>query len=238
MTRSLAHPRLCPTAVALTALLLGAPVLAGGSQKPARAPSGAPGAATSFSGLAVTQLTPGIHRRLKLHPTQVKQLASLAAREREEVGRLIDAGRGKPVGETYRKVDAARMRVQTDGLKLLSTPQRTSFRQVQQEFGHYDGLGPAAYRLLAITSITLEQRKQLSALGRSVRDRRLALIRAARTPAERETLGVRLAGLEPETTAGARNLLSPQQQKEFDAAVDGPGLPATSGGRASPPTGR
>lgn len=158
-----------------------------------------------------------IIHRLNLTAAQQSRVAAL--RKRVQSG-FRDAwqssGHGANQAVLMRKMKETALQADRDAVDLLTYPQRKRLGELQQEAASYEGLGRYNVALLAVKSLTADQKHRLKTLAASFRTRRSKL---PPRPLPQTSGPVPVQALNEQAEAEVRKILTPEQVKQAAPAL-------------------
>jgi len=174
--------------------------------------------------LSLLSLPPALEKRLKLTPAQKTRLAEIRRKLRASARPLAPPTTATQISDrraSLLEMRAAREKAETESLAVLTAEQRRQFDALTAETKRYPGLGVRVNTaLLCVTGLTPAQKKKLEQLSASVQAKRREAVGGLASQ-NGKMMGFRSFFLvDQQATEDARKLLTPNQQKEFQSALD------------------
>lgn len=168
------------------------------------------------AGVSILRLPSALEARLGLSADQKTKLQAIAERLRSEGGgRLAQGASQEERREAFAKQRAAREKAEAEAVALLTDAQKKQYEELRAEAESYAGLGGAGVALLSVSGLTAEQKSKLQNLSREAANRQ-------QQPAgeNREAAREARRAREEANRAAVKAILTAEQQKEFDAALE------------------
>jgi Spy/CpxP family protein refolding chaperone len=237
-------------ALGVVVALCSVPALAqgpgGGSGGPGRGGPG--GGRGGFGGrgrgFSILRLSPPVQARLGLDAAQKSKIDAIGKKLMSDAQGLFGGGGDREAAMT--KMRGLGAKAEADAVKLLKPAQKKQYDSLKAEAANYAGFGRSGGALLAVTDLTPPQKTKLKTLATEAGAKRDKLFGGSGSGGpggpgggDRNGMMEKMRAMNDANTAAIKKVLTPPQQKKFDAAVtaggrDGPGGPGGGPGRGGP----
>jgi Spy/CpxP family protein refolding chaperone len=172
-----------------------------------------------FGQLSVLTLTDAQMDQLKFTADQKSKLNAIRERLQTERRALIGQGAGGDRQAAFQKLQELNQKAQADALAILTDDQKKQFEAMKTAAEAYAGLGRSGAALMSVTGLTDDQKNKLKALAAETQTKRQALFQEFQSGGDRQAAAQKLQSFQTETDAAVKKILTADQAKQFDAAL-------------------
>ncbi|MGV3723391.1 MAG: hypothetical protein ACO1SX_21050 [Actinomycetota bacterium] len=196
-------------------------------------------------GLSILRLSPPVQARLGLDAAQKSKIDAIGKKLMADAQGLFGQGGGGGNREAaMTKMRGLSAKGEGDALNLLKPAQKKQYDSLKAEAASYAGFGRSGGALLAVADLTPPQKSKLKTLATQAGAKRDKLFGGGGPGGpgggDRNAMMEKMRAMNVANTAAIKKVLTPPQQKKFDAAVaaGGRGGPGGGPGRGGPGGGR
>ena len=203
--------------LALSLGVVAAPAFAQGN---GGARPGAAGLPNGGAELSLLRLPAALATRLELTDEQKQKLTELRERMQEEFRKQLGEPQTGPDRQAvFQKLRDFSQKAETEAAALLTPKQKQQADAMKAEAAQYAGLGPSSIALVAVTGLTDDQKGKLKELSLKTQMKRQQLFQSLQGGGDRQAAIQALRAQSEEMTTGVKQILTPDQQKQFQEAL-------------------